>query len=334
MSGTRTALVALVGAPRSGTTWLQSLLAADDRVASPQETSLFSRYVGPLEESWQWAMRGTPEDWAQRRYIGLPAALREEQFEELVSAFVEGALASILALKPGASVVVEKTPSHSVHVEQIARYAPQTRFVHIVRDGRDVAASLVSAGDGWGAAWGAPRTITDAAEIWVEYVTHARRAEGLGPYYELRYENLRGDGAADELARVLDFAGLPLNADAIAKRIDDLSLARRQAGSASPLVFGGEAVRYTDTGIEPEGFLGQGSGGGWQSWSIADRVAFDLVGGPLLRELGYVDDDNWIGDSGSVRRARRSRSRRQSVARVARGVGRRIQRAGDRLDRE
>jgi hypothetical protein len=333
MTTDHTALVVLIGAPRSGTTWLQNLLAADDRVASPQETSLFSRYVAPLAESWRWSMRGTPAEWAQRRYIGLPAALSTDEFSSLVSAFVEGVLASIVALKPGASVVVEKTPSHSLHVEAVAQYAPQARFVHILRDGRDVAASLVSAGDGWGRAWGAPRSIADAAAIWVEYVTHARAAGDLGPYCEVRYEDLRGERGAAELARVLDFCGLASDEDATARRIDTMSLASRQGGAASALVFGGEAARYADAGVEPEGFFGSGSGGGWQTWSTAERVAFDAVGGALLRELGYVSDDAWVGDARAVRRARRARTGRGSLARVARGIGRRLQRAGDRIER-
>src|SRR5438876_565526 len=38
-------IVFVVGAPRSGTTWLQTMLAAHPEVASPQETYIFSAYV-------------------------------------------------------------------------------------------------------------------------------------------------------------------------------------------------------------------------------------------------------------------------------------------------
>ena len=44
-------LVLLVGAPRSGTTWLQTMLGAHPDVVTPQETDLFSRYLAPLDDA-------------------------------------------------------------------------------------------------------------------------------------------------------------------------------------------------------------------------------------------------------------------------------------------
>ena len=66
-------LVLLVGAPRSGTTWLQSMLGAHPAAATPQETDLFSRYVTPLADAWSWQLRGGPDAWRKRRFKGLPA---------------------------------------------------------------------------------------------------------------------------------------------------------------------------------------------------------------------------------------------------------------------
>ena len=76
-----------------------------------------------------------------------------------------------------------------------------------IRDGRDVAASLVGAADGWGKGW-APRTIKDAARAWVENVRGAQQYRKLGfVYREVRYEDAgrgRSRGAARGL-RVLRF---------------------------------------------------------------------------------------------------------------------------------
>src|SRR3954465_4017433 len=81
--------VALIGAPRSGTTWLQTLVASHDAVVSPQETNLFSRYVAPLEGRWEFEARGPLEDRRNRRFIGLGSTLTEAQFHEAVGRFVD-----------------------------------------------------------------------------------------------------------------------------------------------------------------------------------------------------------------------------------------------------
>src|SRR3984957_8916603 len=93
------AFVALIGAPRSGTTWLQTLLASHDAVVSPQETNLFSRYVAPLEARWLHEARGTVAERQQRRFTGLGAVLTEADFRREVAAFVEDVIGAIAALK-------------------------------------------------------------------------------------------------------------------------------------------------------------------------------------------------------------------------------------------
>ncbi|HEY1740895.1 MAG TPA: sulfotransferase, partial [Acidimicrobiia bacterium] len=121
-------MIALVGAPRSGTTWLQTLLASHDAIVSPQETNLFSRYVAPLEERWCYEARGSVAERQQRRFTGLGAVLTAAEFHGEVGHFVDDVLRSIAALKPGATILVEKTPSHSLHVDLVARYVPGARF--------------------------------------------------------------------------------------------------------------------------------------------------------------------------------------------------------------
>jgi hypothetical protein len=312
---------------------LQNLLGGDPRVVSPQETSLFSRYVAPLDDSWNWQLRGTADDWAARRFIGLGSVVTEEEFTSLVQRFVQQVLCRTLALKPGATVVLEKTPSHSLHVDAIARYAPDVRFLHIVRDGRDVVSSLVEASDGWGRAWGAPATVRDAAQIWRDYVEGARRAQDLGPYREVRYEDLRGDGAAALLAETFAFCGVPIDADEASTRLEHFAFVRQRADGVSSLVFGGEAAAFAPSGSEPAGFFGSGPDGGRRPWPVSDRVEFDAIAGTLLRELGYVADDSWIAESRTIERARRVRGVRTHAARVLGAAGRRLQRLGERVGR-
>jgi sulfotransferase family protein len=326
-------LVAVIGAPRSGTTWLQNLVGIDARVASPQETALFTRYVVHLDENWRWSQRGTADEWAQRRFTGLAAVLTDDEFHAAVRQFVASVLEAVLALKPGAEVVLEKTPSHSLHTDLIARYAPQARFVHVVRDGRDVAQSLVAASRGWGASWGAPTTIESAAAVWNEHVRAARRARFESPYLEVRYEDLSGENAARELRRVYEFCELPVTKREICERLHAFQLPQLKRRREPAIIYGGEAARHESVGHEPDGFYREGSTGSWNAtWTTADRVAFDAIAGPLLCQLEYEDDDRWIGPRREVRRARRRRAWRQRAAYLVHSASNRLARLARRIE--
>ena len=300
-------LIALIGAPRSGTTWLQSLVGSHPAIVTPQETTLFTRYIAPIDENWRWEQRGTGEDRARRRYVGLGAVLTEAEMTEAVAEFVQFTLRHVLELKPGAHMVLEKTPSHSLHVDLIARYVPGVRFIHLIRDGRDVASSLVAASQGWGASWGAPGNVARAARTWSDHVTAALRAKELGPYCELRYEDLRGEDGSTRLREVFDFCGLDVSERSAAERLRQFSFGEQRAG-ARAIVVGGDAARFDDAEVEPEGFFNRGEVGTWDpSWTTRERVEFDAEAGELLRELGYVPDDAWLGPAREVRVARRRR---------------------------
>lgn len=51
-----------------------------------------------------------------------------------------------LAAEAGCAYWVEKTPSHVHYLAEISKYDPDARFAHIIRDGREVAASMRVAG--------------------------------------------------------------------------------------------------------------------------------------------------------------------------------------------
>jgi len=90
-----------------------------------------------------------------------------------VRAFIRGSF-DRLAKKDGLDVVVEKTCANSLRVGFVNAVVPEAQFIHIVRDGRDVA---VSAAERW------------AAPLDLPYVLKKARFVPLRdlPYYGLRY---------------------------------------------------------------------------------------------------------------------------------------------------
>ena len=92
----------------------------------------------------------------------------------------------------------EKTPTYVQKMKLIQRALPEARFVHVVRDGRDVALSVLD------------RTVRDltAADVarrWKRKITKAREdSPQLEHYIEVRYEDLILD-TEPVLRRVCEF---------------------------------------------------------------------------------------------------------------------------------
>lgn len=325
-------LVLLIGAPRSGTTWLQGLLGTHPAIVTPQETDLFARYIEPLDAAWRWQTRGGPDDWALRRYKGLPAVLTAVEFGDLVRSFAQVCLDGALRLKPGASTVLEKSPLHALSTDVVRAYLPRARFVHLVRDGRDVVASLVGASEGWGSAW-APGSIGIGARTWVEHVRGARLASvDSERYLEVRYEDLVRDGV-DVLARVFEFCGVDATGDYCTRVLDEMSFDSMSSEGrlASSILVGGEWARHVSTVEEPDGFFRKGRVGGWsEEWSAVDRRRFAAVAGEMLIDLGYEPDASWVGPrSGTILDAAHRLGSRAAV-RFARGLLRNAERWRER----
>lgn len=118
--------------------------------------------------------------------------------------------------RQGLSRWAETTPGHVLHMREIASQLPGALFVHVVRDGRDVAASLARQG------WIRPlpfdrgRPALAAAAYW-DWVVRAGRRQGraLGDAYcEVHYEDLV-DRPQETLDRVGKFVGQRLDYERI-----------------------------------------------------------------------------------------------------------------------
>ena len=277
------------------------MLGSHPAIASPQETDLISGYVAPLYATWLEQLRdGDGDGWRTRRHRGLPSVFTWEQFDEQMRGFVDAAYTAVLAGKPGARIVLDKNPSNSLHVETIRRLVPRAKFIHLLRDGRDVAASLVRAGRSEWGAWWAPSHARDAATIWRTHVAAAMTAASEPDrYLEVRYEELRSPQGAAHLARALEFCGV--ESDSASARA---LLERHAVGLGPPaggIVWGGEVrARLPAEPREPDGFVGPARVGGWRTTLTAQELeAVAEAAGDLLGELGYTDAGRLVASAWS-----------------------------------
>lgn len=195
----------ITGARRSGTYWLQRIITAHENVgAVPSESHLFSHGISPLLDRLSGA---DPSD----QTVGRVHADREAVLDS-VRDLCDVVLAPYRAGAEG--WVSERTPLHVYHLGLIASVYPDGRFIQIVRDGRDVARSLVE--QEWG-----PTTHEAAALEWRDAI----RAAGdstlpAGSYREVRYEDLLTD-PEPLIADLFDWLGLKTDAANLAGAVGE-----------------------------------------------------------------------------------------------------------------
>jgi hypothetical protein len=215
-------LVFLVGAPRSGTTWLQLLLSRSPLVATAQETDLFNIFLHPLTSEWN-RFRQTGEA------KSLTEVLSEQDMRTLLRSTSALVLARIAQSKPAASIVLEKTPNHVNCWREILDLWPDAHFIHIIRDPRSVVASLRYASKCWGPQWGSSR-ISVIAERWISDVNNGRQiASATRNYQEVAYQELLSDSAA-VLLRLLGRLGVRSTLEECQGYVEECSLDNLKAG--------------------------------------------------------------------------------------------------------
>jgi hypothetical protein len=192
----------LLGSPHAGA---QELAAVLDRHPALRVTLGFN--VPGL-------LRGVQNAAVQCSQVALLGATAGELARELGPALVYvGERIARELIRAGKQRYGDQHSGYALCIPTLEALFPGAQFVHVVRDGRDVAATQLAEQSTHAAlrhANAAPQTYAAAAASWQEHVATARaHAQRLGParYHELRYEDFL---AAPEptLARLLAFLGL------------------------------------------------------------------------------------------------------------------------------
>lgn len=261
----------IVGAPRSGTTWLQRLLLAHPACVGGQESHLLVLLDRMRVEARRKLEFPRPHG---------PLTLVDEN--ELLAAFRMlwiGLLSPTIRARPHARLLVEKTPDHALHLDLAAELLPACRVVHLVRHPAAVAASLIRASrEPWGRDW-APGSVEAATRRWIDCVDAAEAAAShLGPerHRRIRYEDLEQDPRRT-LEEVCVFAGLPTESDII-----DRIVARDASGESAAIPLRGECAK-TEL-VEPRGFGGGGDRPRLEGRALKRCLA---LAGSRLESLGY-----------------------------------------------
>lgn len=278
----------VVGMNRSGTTLLRMMLDAHPQLTIPPETHFVPDLIKAAREpdatpesaleamksAREWGDFGFSDEQMLARLRALPEIKPGPAVRTFYAAYTE---------QQGKPRWGEKTPTYVQKMRLIQRAIPEARFVHVIRDGRDVALSVLD------------RTVREltAADIagrWQKKITKARDdSPKLDHYTEIRYEDLVLD-TEPVLRRVCEFVELPWDEALLsyhersAERLKEMARTLPAEGRAKELSVERRMATHEMTTKPPSA----DRVARWRTQMAPEqRQEFEAVAGSLLDELGY-----------------------------------------------
>jgi hypothetical protein len=277
----------VVGVARSGTTLLRLQLDAHPELAVGPETGFGLVASLPATAT---AAASTLLDAVTKLETWPDLALDRDEARralERVQPWSTGAglraLYRTLAAHEGKSRWGDKTPIHLGCMPALAAALPEARFIHLIRDGRDVAASVrglpFAPGDG---------SIEAIARDWRDQIVAGRAdAGGLAHIREVRYERLvhEPEAVLRELCDFLELTFDPAMMRAHERAADVMArLPHTRDSGGAPAARAELMARHAHLSRPPD----PSRAGRWRAALSSDEVArFEAIAGGLLAELGY-----------------------------------------------
>jgi hypothetical protein len=280
----------IVGVGRSGTTMLRLMLDSHPQLTIPPETHFVPDLIDAIEDGADperaVEVMQSVRQWGDLHIEPAEAIERFRALDDFNAGDALRAFYAIYAERQGKPRWGEKTPAYVRNMRKIEKALPEARFIHVIRDGRDVALSRWkrTLGDGEKAPAG------QVAEGWQRRIRRAQKqGRRLEHYLELRYEDLVTD-TEPNLRRIAEFLELewdPVMLTFYERAADRMSEMARDlpAVEGKPTRPGDERMQahaMTQKPPDPSAMYR------WKErMSPEDVAAFDAAAGELLSELGY-----------------------------------------------
>ena len=274
--------VFVVGSSRSGTTLLYSiLLSSGDFAIYEAETLLLTvckTKYGSLKKRKNYSK--FINDWTNskqffRSGLDLVEFRREaDAYRENYTDFLQFFMNNI-AKKQGKKRWAEKTPGHISHMERLHKGFPTAKFIHVIRDGRDVALSRRKVG------WTGTRSsdplkkLLSAAKSWEISIQEGRSSGNKlrDNYLEIHYEDII-NRLDDVLKKINDFAQVNIDR----KKIEDCSVGSIGKGNTA----------FED---KMDGISNKGVNRWKNQLTYEEKNALNLAIGEALQSLGYATEN-------------------------------------------
>jgi hypothetical protein len=280
----------IVGVTRSGTTLLRLMLDSHPKLTIPPETHFLPRLIRLADKPDMKPAKVARRVSKHRRWgdFGisreeLAQALREQR--ELNGTTAARAFYDLYARKQGKRRWGDKTPGYQIRMLKLKKALPEARFIHVIRDGRDVVLSQARKAT-------EPTPLETAAKRWRSRILATRlRARRLeeGSYLEVRFEDLIGD-TERTLRRICDFIDLRFDRrmldyhERAEERLQEIAKELPAVEGRGELDASRRISAHELTHEPPR----QERVEAWRTeMSPEDVATFERAAGDLLDELGY-----------------------------------------------
>jgi hypothetical protein len=270
------------GTMKSGTTWVQLLLDAHPEIRCRGEGHIVDVLVKELAGAltkYNNTIQGKNST-IFKEIEGFPI-LTQDDFTQICRTSAMRLFAKF-DYGEGVRVLAEKTPDNVSHFEMLKQLFPRSKFINVIRDGRDVAVS------GWhhnqrnSPKWAAETFGTiekycqTMAGIWLQQIASAQKFSEANPgaVTNVKYEDLLNTPAA-EMKRIFKFLEVESSAELIKEC--------REAASFKTLSGGRDPGQEDRSSHFRKGVAEQ-----WRDdLSAEGRRIFNSIAGAQLKQLGY-----------------------------------------------
>ena len=278
----------IVGAQKSGTTWLQKSLNSLEGIYCFGEGHFIDKLLMPMTQ--------TKYDYNQMMKVvhhriydgeGSYGPIPDQEFISLMRSWIIQIMVRTAGTPAEAMLALgDKTPANSFHIPTLKRIFPRARFLHILRDGRDVAVSAFhhreriqketkqTSSTALDLQAEAPQLLSK----WAGSTRAVQQAEKKGiPVHTVRYEAMLTDATAC-LRNCVDHL-LPENS------ISDDQIQDAVSANSFLSLSGGRKPGTIDEGSN----LRRGQAGGWRDELTEETISrWTPEDCELLEQLGYT----------------------------------------------
>jgi hypothetical protein len=280
----------VIGMTRSGTTLLRLMLDSHPQLTIPPETHFIPDVIklfgeGPASPEDVMEVMTSSRRWEDFGVSTVKLARELRRLRPLVRPEVPvRTFYRLYAKQQRKRRWGDKTPGYAMKMRRIERILPEARFIHMIRDGRDVALSLERRD--------ADLTTEQVARRWRHRINRTRRAASKVEHYtEVHYEDLISDpdatlrGICDLIELEFDPAMLRYHERA-ADRLQEIARPLEAEEEKRGLSAESRVEAHALTSEPPRA----DRVGMWrQEMDPAQLAIFREHGGELLADLGYED---------------------------------------------
>ena len=237
----------VVGAPRSGTSMLHWALVQHENLWGSAESDFLRPLVQGIDSAYESGTNLGGYHWLNKENVSKAEFIR----------FIGQGIESLYCSRSGGLRWVDQTPQYVLNFSSLTAMFPRARFIHIVRDGRQVICSMQEKFD-----W----SFVKAMNTWKQMVEAGNRIsrEKRTNFLQIKYESVVRNPEAlfRDIFEYIEEKYEPASVEFLQRPIN-----------SAP----GREVEPSLEKLNPR----------WENWSLFKRTIFRVYCGKIMKDLGY-----------------------------------------------